>query len=268
MSQAAPIPKPSPTPTPASKPVGLSRRVIYQHAFQREVGRIIAPFWIGPLVFFMRFVLGYKIEGAGELRERFRTLRAESEGPLLICPNHLTLIDSLIVSWALAPWWHYTLHYDDLAWNTPERKNFARTGVTRLLIFMAKCIPISRGGAREQVGRVLSRVTYLLNRGEIAMVFPEGTRSRTGRVTGESVAWGVGRIISNTPGCRVLCVYSRGDTQESWGSIPNMGDRFFVEMECFEPKSDARGARRSLDLAKQVLGRLAKMEEAYFDGRQ
>jgi len=246
----------------------LSRRSLFYHAFQREVGRLIAPFWIGPLVFFMRFVLGYRIENVEALRERFKALREESDGPLLICPNHLTLIDSLIVAWALAPWWYYTIHYDTLAWNTPERKNFGRTFVTRFLIFIAKCIPISRGGQREKVAQVLNRVRYLLDRGEIALVFPEGTRSRAGRVTSESVAWGVGRIINATPGCRVLCVYARGDTQETWGSIPNMGDRFYVDLECFEPKSDARGARRSLDLARQVLSRLATMEEKYFDGRQ
>jgi hypothetical protein len=240
----------------------------FKHVFQREVGRLIVPFWVGPIVFFLRFVLGYRIENAAELRARYRALREESDAPLLICPNHLTLIDSLIVAWALAPWWYYTLHYDALPWNTPERKNFGRTAVTRSLIFVAKCIAISRGGERSEVGQVLSRVTHLLTHGEVAMVFPEGTRSRTGRVTGESIAWGVGRIISSTPGCRVLCVYARGDTQESWGSIPNMGDSFHVELDCFEPKSDAKGARRSLDITKQVLGRIAAMEEAYFDGRQ
>ena len=86
-----------------------------------------------------------------------------------------------------------------------------------------------------------------------------GTRSK---------AWGVGRIISSTPGCRVLCIYVRGDTQETWGSIPNMGDRFYIAMECFEPKTDCRGARRSLDLVSQVVARLAHMEEVYFDGRK
>jgi len=249
-------------------PTGASRRLRFRHAIQREVGRLIAPFWIGPLVFFMWFVLGYRIENVMDVRARYRMLREESDAPLLICPNHLTLIDSLIVAWALAPWWQYTIHYDALAWNTPERKNFARTGFTRLLVFIAKCIPISRGGEREQVASVLSRVTYLLRRNEVALVFPEGTRSRTGRVSSESIAWGVGRIINSTPGCRVLCVYARGDTQESWGSIPNMGDHFEISMECFEPKSDCKGVRRSRDLAEQVVSRLAHLEEAYFDGRQ
>lgn len=219
------------------------------------------------MVFFLRFILGYRIDNVTEIREQYRRLQKESDVPILICPNHLTLIDSAIIAWALVPWWHYLIHFDLIPWNTPERKNFARTGVTRVLVFIAKCIPISRGGERAKVANALARVTYLLNRGEVAMVFPEGTRSRTGRVSDESIAWGVGRIVASTPGCRVLCIYSRGDTQESWGSIPNMGDHFYMRLEIFEPKSDYRGVRRSRDLVSQIVARLAHMEEAYFDDR-
>ncbi|MBW2291975.1 MAG: 1-acyl-sn-glycerol-3-phosphate acyltransferase [Deltaproteobacteria bacterium] len=228
---------------------------------------MIVPLWIPPMVFFLRFVLGYRIDNVAEIREQYRQLREESDLPILICPNHLTLIDSVIIAWALVPWWRYLIHFDLMPWNTPERKNFARTGVTRVLVFIAKCIPISRGGERAKVANALVRVTHLLNRGETALVFPEGTRSRTGRVNDESIAWGVGRIVASTPGCRVLCIYSRGDTQESWGSIPNMGDHFDMRLECFEPKSDCRGARLSRDLVSQIVARLAHMEEAYFNGR-
>jgi 1-acyl-sn-glycerol-3-phosphate acyltransferase len=220
------------------------------------------------MVFFLRFVLGYRIDDVVALRQQYRQLRDESDAPLLICPNHLTLIDSVIIASALVPWWRYLIHFDELPWNTPERRNFARTGVTRALVFIAKCIPLSRGGERSEVARVLERLGYLLNRGEVALVFPEGSRSRTGRVCSEAIAWGVGRVIASTPGCRVLCIYLRGDTQESWGSVPNMGDHFYIRMECFEPKSDYRGARRSRDLAGQVVARLSHMEGVYFDGRK
>ena len=220
------------------------------------------------MVFFLLFILGYRIENVVEIREQYKRLREESDAPLLICPNHLTLVDSIVLTWALVPWYRLVLHWDEMPWNTPERKNFARTGMTRILVFIAKCIPISRGGEREKVAQVLTRVTHLLIRGEVALLFPEGTRSRTGRVSADAVAWGVGRIIAATPGCRVLCVYMRGDTQETWGSIPNMGDSFNIQLDCFEPKSDFKGARRSRDLAAQIITRLSKMEEDYFDGRQ
>ena len=251
-----------------SPPPPVPRQIRVKHAVQREIGRLIGPLWIPPIVFLLRFAMGYQLENINAVRAQYRRLRDQADSPLLICPNHLTLIDSIIIAWAIVPWWRYALHFDELPWNTPEKKNFARTGLTRILIFIAKCIPISRGGERSQIADVLARVTHLLSRGEVAMLFPEGGRSRTGRVTDEAVAWGVGRIIASTPGCRVLCIYMRGDTQESWGSVPNMGDRISISMECFEPKSDSKGARRSRDLAAQVVTRLSDLEEAHFDGRK
>jgi len=240
----------------------------FRHALQREIGRIAAPFWIPPAVFVMRFILGYRIESIKKVRAEFRSIREAADAPLLICANHLTLIDSCIIAWALAPTWRLAFQFDVLPWNTPERRNFAATWLSRTLVYLAKCIPISRGGTRTEIASVLNRVAYLLRNGEHALVFPEGGRSRTGRVTSQSLAWGVGRIVAAVPDCRVACVYMRGHTQESWGSIPNVGDRFYVEVECIEPKSDHRGARRSRDLAGQIVSHLSKMEKDYFDGRE
>ena len=78
---------------------------------------------------------------------------------------------------------------------------------------------------------------------------------------------GVGRIVGAVDGCRVLCVYMRGRQQETWSDYPAKGDSIYVEIDCIEPKSDHRGARRSRDLAQQIMTRLKAMEEAYFDGR-
>ena len=47
-----------------------------------------------------------------------------------------------------------------------------------------------------------------------------------------------------------------------------MGDRFDVSVEVIEPKSDHRGARRSRDLATQIVSQLSRMEKEYFDGRE
>lgn len=246
----------------------VSRRFRFRHAIQREIGRLAAPFWVPFAVFMMRFILGYRIRDLRRVREQFRRIQKSSDTPLLICANHLTLIDSGIIAWALVPWWRYAVHFDDLPWNTPERRNFAATRLSRALIYVAKCIPIIRGGSRSEVSEVLARVAYLLRRGEVALLFPEAGRSRTGRVTTESLAWGVGRIVGSVAHCRVACVYARGDLQETWGSIPSVGDRFTIDIECIEPKSDFRGARRSRDIASQIAAKLARMERKYFDGRE
>jgi hypothetical protein len=100
------------------------------------------------------------------------------------------------------------------------------------------------------------------------MVFPEGQRSRTGRVELESAAYGVGRIVGSLAGCRVLCVYLRGEGQETYSDAPRRGERFRGRMALIEPKSDQPGLRGSLDIARQVVAQLVELERSHFDDRK
>ena len=239
-----------------------------EHAIQRGIARLVAPLWVPAAALYLRVFRGYRIEGLARAREQFQRIRAEYPGPMLVCANHLTLVDSFLVAWALASPWHYLRRFDDLAWNTPERANFASTRGASILAYLAKCVPISRGGDRGEVADVLERIAHLLRGGELALVFPEGKRSRSGRFETEGLAWGVGRLVGSVPDCRVLCVYLRGRAQETFGDWPRRGDRFRVSLRCIEPKSDARGVRRTRDYVQQIGGALAEMEKDYFDGRQ
>jgi hypothetical protein len=239
-----------------------------RHAQQRVVSMIVGPIWIGLLIFVMRCYFGYRIANLRELRDQYRKIRTQSDAPLLICANHLTLVDSILIASALGSGGYWLRHFDELPWNTPERTNFGKTWRARALIFVAKCIPIPRGGVREGVGGVLERVKYLLARGETALLFPEAGRSRSGRVEEDTAAWGVGRIVGAVPGCRVLCVYLRGRQQKTWSDLPARGDVMDVTMTCIEPKSDSRGVRRSRDIAQQIVRQLRRMEEEHFHARQ
>lgn len=239
-----------------------------QHGVQRAIAWLMAPLWVPFAALVMRFGLGYRIRDVARHRARYRELFRESQAPLLVCANHLTMIDSFLVGWTLGnPFW-FLVHFDRLPWNVPEASNFAARLWSAAATYLAKCVPVSRGGRREDVARVLERIVHLLHRGEVAVMFPEGGRSRTGRVDVDQSAWGVGRVVAAVPDCRVLCVYLRGDRQDTWGTIPARGDRFEVLTECIEPKSDHRGARRSRDLARQITTQLARLEGEYFDGRQ
>ena len=220
--------------------------------------------WIPALVFTLRFGLRYRIRNAAELRNRYRALVRESDGPVLICANHLTMIDSALVAWALGGSWWWVFNYRRMPWNLPEYNNFASHWFNRALAWMVKCLPIVRGGKRSEVSGVLKRIQHLLSKGETALIFAEGGRSRTGRIQLDSIADGVGRIISSVRGCQALCVYLRGDRQESWSTIPARGDSFYVDFELFEPNSEHSGLRRSRDFAVQVVEHLARMEERYF----
>ena len=237
------------------------------HALHRAFAWAVAPLWAPFVPLWLRGLNGYRIADHEALRERFAQLREETRGPLLVCANHLTMIDSFILAWALASPWKYLRDFDALPWNTPERTNFAAGLVTAVLAFLGKCIPIRRGGERAEVARVLERMQYVLSRRELALIFPEGGRSRTGRVESDSAAWGVGRIVGGLPGCRVLCVYMRGDRQETWGAAPARGDTLRFDLAAIEPRSDQRGVRRTRDLTQQIVAQLARMEEAYFAER-
>lgn len=242
--------------------------MVRRHAQQRLVSMVAGPIWVGVSVLVMRLYFRYRIADVRRIRASYRRIRAESKAPLLICANHLTMVDSFLIAWALGSGSYWLVHPDELPWNTPERTNFGRTRLQRFLIFVAKCIPITRGGAREDVGEVLERVKYLLARGETALLFPEAGRSRSGRVEENAAAWGVGRIVGALPGCRVLCVYIRGRAQATWGDWPAKGDTLDVSIAAIEPKSDTRGVRRSRDLAQQIVRQLMRMEEEYFDARK
>jgi 1-acyl-sn-glycerol-3-phosphate acyltransferase len=216
----------------------------------------------------MRFGLRWRIHGATAVRREYRALRRANDGPLLVCANHLTMVDSAIIAWALgSPAW-FLVHYAALPWNVPERRNFAGSVTSRVLVYLMKCVPVVRGGDRGDVADVLARLAWLLGRGEVVLVFPEGGRSRSGRVEVENAVWGVGRLIGGVPGCRVLCVYLRGTRQEGFGSAPPRGEHFRVRLAVLRPRSEFTGMRRARDLSQQVVRTLARLEEQQLDDRQ
>ena len=247
---------------------GLSAGEIRALRTQRWVSRALSPLWIPIFVTLMALAFRWRVEGARELRRTYREIRERSSAPLLICANHLTMLDSFVIGWALGGSWFYLTHFSSLPWNTPERVHFASTWWKRALTYLLKCVPITRGSDRKEVARVLEQVQHLLASGEVVMVFPEGQRSRSARVEVESAAYGVGRIVSSVPGCRVLCVYLRGDGQREMTDAPARGEVFRGRTALIEPKSDATGLRGSLDIARQIVGKLAELERSHFDDRQ
>jgi 1-acyl-sn-glycerol-3-phosphate acyltransferase len=248
-----------------SAPTALPRRARLALGVQRAVSLALSPFTTVAAYVLLRAWRRLRFVGTGELRRAYRRFRRTERVPLLICANHLTMIDSALIAYALgSPLW-YVLHFTSLPWNVPDRNTFATKPWQRTLTYIFKCLPIERGGARAEVADALARFIHLLRRGEVGMIFPEGGRSRTGRVEVENAAYGVGRIVKSVPGCRVLCVYLRGDAQRDYGSLPARGDTLRARIAWLEPKTDQRGLRGSLDVSRQILTRLAELEREHFD---
>jgi 1-acyl-sn-glycerol-3-phosphate acyltransferase len=240
--------------------------VRFRLRLQRAIAHATALLWLPLLAFSLRFGGRWRIEGASALREAYRELRSEN-APLLICPNHLTMIDSALVASALGSPAFFLRHFAALPWNLPEQSNFAASPFSAVIAYLLKCLPLHRGGSRRELGGVLDRAAWLLQSGETVLVFPEGRRSRSGRVERDAVTWGPGRLLGAVANCRVLCIYMRGDRQTAMSALPARGQTFRVDFACIEPKTELKGLRRSLDLTQQILATLAGLEARYFDAR-
>ncbi len=231
---------------------------------QHLVGWITFPYWGTFLIALMRFVRRYKVQQLREVRRQYKQLKRSAEGPMIVCSNHLTKIDSAILNWSLASIFSYMRSFKMFSWNLPERANIYQNYILRILCYLGSCVPIDRGGSRSAVKKSLDKVIYLLKKGHTITVFPEGARSRTGRIDLDSFTYGVGRLVNKVKDCNVLCVYLRGHNQEEYSNIPPRGARFYLDMELIKPQSTYSGLRATRDVASQIISKLVLMEQAYF----
>lgn len=206
----------------------------------------------------------YRIPDLRRLRAEFAKLERNRRGPLVVCANHITLVDSLVIQWALTPGWRLVYRPRWFIWNLPDRRNISATWFLRTVGYLGKCIPVLRDGPPEEARRTLDKVGFLLARGQSVLVFPEGGRSRIGRVDPERIMYGVGRMLQEAPGARVLCVYARGVGQSDYSNYPRPGETFFVRLSAVEPVTPHHGLRADRDLTMQIVGRLIEMEQEYF----
>jgi hypothetical protein len=207
----------------------------------------------------------YRILDHGRVRAEFAALVGDRRGPLLVCANHLTLIDSLIIQWALAPGWRLFVRPDWFFWNLPDKYNMSINLFVRALGYFGKCVLVRRKGPPEEARLALDKVAFLLGRGQSVLVFPEGGRSRIGRVDAENFMYGVGRMLQESPSARVLCVFARGIGQRVYSNFPRPGETFVVRIKCVAPTTAFKGMRADRDLATQIVRQLREMEQEYFE---
>jgi hypothetical protein len=236
-------------------------------AWQRWLGRAAFPVLYVIVSLGLRWQRKYRVHDLKRVRREFRELMDRNPGPILVCPNHLTMIDSVILMWAFAGPWYYLREFRRLCWNIPAVENFAHDHFRRVVTYLGKCLPLDRGGSRAHVDGVLGALTHLLRTGELCMIFPEGTRSRSGRVHVDEITYGVGRIVMAVPECRVLCVYLRGEKQKGFSDLPARGDHFTLAMRMIAPRATGSGLRAQREISRQIATELKELEDAYFAAR-
>lgn len=230
---------------------------------QKFLGLLVLLPLAGIVIFILVVVRKYRVENITEIRREYHRL-CGNKVPLLLCANHLTMIDSMIIHWALSGTFWYACHYNRFAWNLPAVENFGSSVLRRVTTYLSKCILIDRRGEKQHFERIFRHVHWLLNKNETCMIFPEGTRSRSGKIEVENAMYGTGQIILDTPGCQVLCIYLRGHNQPGFSEVPPKGARFNIQLSLLEPHSNQTGRRAQRDLTLQVMHELKKMEERYF----
>ncbi len=222
----------------------------------------------GPVVVAIyRFWFRFSAHDLQAVRARYRELRAANPGPLLICSNHLTMIDSIVQAVLLASLWGYLRHPSALPWNLPEAKNYYHNWRWRLVCYLGRCIPVQRGASRDHAALAQARMHYVLTHGDAIAIFPEGKRSRDSRVDDQDFSYGVGQLLNQTPEAKVLCIYLRGMRFGGFGDFPRKGERFYMQLQMSTPQSSSQGLRRARDLSAQVIARIKAMEGEYFAAR-
>ncbi len=242
---------------------GLSFRDIVFLRLQMFTDWLLFPVLGNSVIFFIRFIKRNRISNLKEIRRQYR--RAVARGiPTVICSNHLTMWDSFYIHFALGDFWSYFLSFRTFSWNIPAVESFKNSNLTSLITYLGKSIPIDRQGSAEHHELVLNKLKYLLNEGETVTIFPEGGRSRTGRVEPENVTYGVGNILKELEDYQVLVVYMRALSQSTHSVMPPTGDPFYFRMEVMKPVTSSTGMRASRDLSVQIINRIKEMEDDYF----
>jgi 1-acyl-sn-glycerol-3-phosphate acyltransferase len=217
---------------------------------------------VGPgAVLAMRVARRHRIEGIAEARRVYKEALATGR-PTIVCANHLTMVDSAFLHHGLASIADYLRDYRLFSWNVPTTDHIADKPLLRALVYLSKCVTLDRSAEPEERKQVIERIKHLVARGEIVTLFPEGGRSRTGRVDVENVTYGVGEILRDLDRPQVVCVYLRGDRQDTYSTVPAFGDTLRLRVEVLEPRTSFTGLRASRDLARQVIAKLKAMEDA------
>ncbi|MDX6770906.1 MAG: 4'-phosphopantetheinyl transferase superfamily protein [Elusimicrobiota bacterium] len=220
-----------------------------------------------------RFYFHYRLpEDIGELRERLWAELDAHDGPVIWAANHLTLIDSFLVYWAVVPLSRagsdrYT------PWSTPEQTNYYSLGgplqsaAIRALLYLCRCIPFLRGGedAAAEAFRqnAFEKCAWVLENGGSIFVYPEAGRSRSGWFERRRPKDFLGKLALINPRAKFLCVYLRGDRQIGTTVAPEKGDLLratFALLDGARPEESPRA------ISQRLFDRLAELQEEWWKG--
>ena len=236
--------------------------------FQSTLCRLLLLPVGGLLVAIMKYLRGYRINDMAAIRAQFREIWQEKERggyPLVICSNHLTFIDSALIIWALASNFWYLFNYKAFTWNVPAGDFFKKKLHYHAVLYLTKCIFLDRKGSPAHKNAVLILCRYLLAKGNIVLIFPEGQRSRDGHFDSGRLRFGTGKILTSLENARVLCIYLRSPSQTGFSNYPPKGAHFDLRMKVIQPSVDGTSKKlASITAVKEIGAVIEQMETEFF----
>lgn len=236
--------------------------------FQSTVCRLVFLPLGSIIVFVMRYMQSYRIKDLKEVRRQFREIWKEKERtgtPMMICANHLTFIDSAIIMWALANNFWYTFNFRALTWNVPAGDFFKKKFHYHAIMYLTKCIFIDREGSPLHKNLILNLCRYMLDKGNVVLIFPEGQRSRTGHFDVDRLRFGPGKILTALDNAQVLCVHVRSPQQKTFSNYPPKGSQFQIRMKVITPSTEGQSKKQaSITAVKEIGAVIKEMEDDFF----
>ena len=217
------------------EPGPLSRRLT-------PISRWIITSLIAPLCVFVLFSLlnRTRVYGRRRILQRRNTL---------FLANHQSMIDSFPIVYYLSyPGWVFKPHLSP--WNAAAAENFFSSPLLAWIFHQFKCIPVRRG--RRDL-KALIRCGRVLRNG-MMLLFPEGTRSRNGRV-GRGRA-GTGMIILQTRPAVIPVTIDGMDRILPIGRrLPRIGQRLSIYVGRPLSYDDLTAQGRSREIAQRIVDR-------------
>jgi 1-acyl-sn-glycerol-3-phosphate acyltransferase len=148
-----------------------------------------------PFTWYVRTYTRLKVEGLDTFPK---------EGPVLIAANHSSHADTAVIFTSLPK--SVRSRFVAAAARDYFFKGDALTTISRVLF---NVIPVARERTRGE--DPLRHISRALREGYVVLFFPEGTRSKDGRMG--PFRSGIGRLIAEFPGLPVLPTYISGTTR-------------------------------------------------------
>ena len=186
-------PEPAPVIVPIPPDAGKTR---LGRAFETTVSYVISH-----ITSVLAFIL-FRVLNRTKVYGRHKLPKGRN---VLVCANHRTMIDSYLIG-HLTSWPHSLLRPHLLPFHPAAEENFFRNRLIGWFSTRWKCIPVRR---RARDFKALGRMIGALPMGQM-IIFPEGTRSRTGELLRGRP--GTGKLIRETR-CTVVPCYVKGMDQ-------------------------------------------------------